>query len=96
MSEWWVSKSVCEVLFYSFSQTITVTSKYLARYAHEAFFRPTLRNHKYTTRSRAKKSKVKSTVLTDKERRAWAREHYEQYHDPSPINTTSYNHVNFN
>ena len=73
---------------------VTVMSKYRSRDSHEEFFRPTLSNHKYRTRSRAKKPKPK--VLTDKERRAWAREHYEKHHgkpdDPtttSPATTTA-------
>ena len=63
----------------------TSASKYLKRDAHEAFFRPKERrqhSHRYVTRSKATKAKglTKPKALTNKERAAWARAHYQQHH----------------
>ena len=54
--------------------------KYIARDAHEIFFRPKEKGKRKPAHRQAKPKKKKRKVLTDKERRAWAREHYEQHH----------------
>ena len=69
-------------------QTRQATAADAARYrrqdAHEGFFRPRTRAARaelHTKRRRGKKKqKKKPRVLTDKERRAFAKEHYEAHH----------------
>ena len=55
--------------------------KYLARDAHEAFFRPCEKGkRKRALRQPSKKRRRKDPPLTNKQRQAWAREHFEQNH----------------
>ena len=55
--------------------------KYLARDAHEAFFRPGGKGKQKRSRHQTKpKKKGKNPPKTDKERVAWAREHYRLHH----------------
>ena len=68
-------------------RTTTQTNKYTARDAHEMFFRKKDRQqqpqHRYTTRSKKSgnpKGLAKPAAMTDKERAAWARSHFQQHY----------------
>ena len=55
--------------------------KYIIRDAHEAFFRPHEKGkRKRSLRQPATKKRKKSVPLTNKQRQAWAREHFELHH----------------
>ena len=62
--------------------------KYIIRDSHEVFFRPCAKGkRKRSRRVPASKKRKKSVPLTNKQRQAWAREHYELHHgqpDPDP------------
>ena len=64
----------------------SMATKYRTRDAHEAFFRPLSKSHrkqlqeKQKKESLKKKKKKKPKPLTDKQRAAAAREHYELHH----------------
>ena len=64
-------------------------ARYKRRDAHEAFFRPQTRAAKQAraekAKAKAKKKKQPRRFLTDKERRAFAREHYEMHHTDKPL-----------
>ena len=82
----------------SFAKTTTTTPtlpspmarKYIARDAHEMFFRPGLKGkRKRSTRQPAPRKKKKSPALTNRQRAARARAYYEEHHGnngdtPSP------------
>ena len=67
--------------------------RYIARDRHEAFFRPGLAmrgKRKRTQRQPGPKKKKKSPMWTNKQRAAWAREHYKIHHGPDlTLDTTA-------
>ena len=77
-------------------KSTSTTSKYVIRDRHEMFFRPKAKcatrrpSHKTNTRSKAK-----PLPLTDKQRAAWAREHYEQHHGSTAQNDVINNNINW-
>ena len=61
----------------------TAAAAYRTRDAHEAFFRPkatSTYNKKQTRPPKHSKALTRPRALTDKQRRAWAREHYELHY----------------
>ena len=65
--------------------------KYIVRDAHEAFFRPRGKDkRKSPLRQVAKKKRTKNVPLTNKQRQAWAREHFDLHHGAKSHDTTSW------
>ena len=76
--------------------TTSTADKYLARDAHELFFRPkckTTNKHSHRHNTRYKAKAVKARPLTNKQRAKWASEHYEQHHGNNAPQTPSTAHT---
>ena len=65
---------------------MTEAARYRARDTHVAFFLPQETQQKKSKRPkhRAKPKGLATSTLTNKQRAAWARAHYEQHHDKKP------------
>ena len=69
--------------------TSPTARRYIARDAHEAFFRPAEKGKRKRSRCQpvTKRRKTKNAPLTNKQRQAWARDHYELHHGAKDHNT---------